>query len=117
MSLQSRMTGVATILRGKVTAGKRQAPTTHLAGLKCTQLFPAGTGQGDPGRLGVLVEQGLLQSLANVYEVFVQGSHDIKPGDVLSVNAGQYTVAAAAPWQRPNSAEYFMHLTVEKILQ
>lgn len=112
MSLQTRMTVEATILRAKVTAGKRQPPVTHLVGLKCTRLFPA-----DVGRMGALVEQGLLQSLSNVYETFLQGGYDIKAGDVLSVNGGQYTVAAVAPWSKPNSDEYFMHLTVEKILQ
>lgn len=112
MSLQSLMVNEATILRGTVAAGKRQIPTTHMVGLKCTNLFAA-----DGGRVGALVEQGLLQSLANVYETFVQGNHDIKAGDVLMVAGIQYTVRDPAIWQKPNSGEYFMHLTVEKILQ
>lgn len=112
MSLQTRLTLEATILRGSIVAGKRQAPMTHLVGLKCTQLYPA-----DGGRVGALIEQGLLHSLANAYEAFLGGMHDIKSGDVLRVNGESYTVAAPAPWKKPNSDEYFMHLTVEKILQ
>lgn len=112
MSLQSRMVKAGMILRAKVASGKRQNPATHLVGLKCTNLFPA-----DSARAGALVEQGILQALTNVYETFLQGNHDIRPGDVLVVDGAQYTVAAVAPWQKPNSAEYFMHLTVEKILQ
>lgn len=112
MTLLQRATKSATIKRASVASGKRQSPTTHLSGLKCTNLWPA-----DSGRLGQLVEVGLIESLVNVFETIMVGNHDIRPGDILVVDTVEYVIRGAAQWEYPRSTDYFTHLTVEKVLQ
>lgn len=112
MSLKRRCTNTVSTKRATVSGGKRQNPTTYLSGLKCTNLF-----QADAGRAGALVEQGLIESLVNAFETFVLGNHDIRPGDLLIVSSTEYVIRGAAAWDYPGGTDYFMHLTVEKILQ
>lgn len=112
MSLKRRCNQDASTKRATIAGGKRQNPTTHLTGLKCTNLYPA-----DAGRAGALVEQGLIQSLVNVYETILLGNVDILPGDLLVVGSDEYVIRAAAAWQFPKGGGYHMQLTVEKILQ
>lgn len=112
MTLKARCIQTASTKRATVTAGKRQNPTPYLSGLKCTLLYAA-----DGGRSGALVQQGIIESLVNVYESFVLGAYDILPGDLLIIGSAEYVIRAAATWQKPSGGEYYMHLTVEKILQ
>ena len=112
MSLARRCVNTVSTKRAVVASGKRQNPTTNLAGLKCTNLYPA-----DSGRAGALVAQGLIQSIVNVYETTLLGNHDIRPGDLLVLGSVEYLIHGAAAWQFPGGTTYFMYLTVEKILQ
>jgi hypothetical protein len=116
MSLIRRATKTAAVLRSVITTGKRQNPSAHLSGLKCTQLYPA-----DVSRLGQLVQlgggEGGLESLVNIFETIMIGNHDIRPGDILVVDTVRYVIRGAAQWDYPIGANYFMQLTVEKILQ
>lgn len=112
MSLKRRCIKPASVLRAAIIGGKRQTPSAHLSGLKCTQLYPA-----DVSRLGQLVQLGQLESLVNAYETFLIGNHDIRPGDILVVDDVRYVIRGAAQWDYPAGSDYFMHLTVEKILQ
>jgi len=117
-SLARRANKDAAVLRAELAAGKRQSPSAHLSGLKCTKLYPA-----DASRLGQLIHSGqaggeaLLSGIHNLFESIMVGNHDIRPGDILVVDSQRYVIRGAAQWDYPSEGAYFMHLTVEKILQ
>jgi hypothetical protein len=90
MTAFSRMATVtASTKRTVASAGKITAPTTNLASLQVTPLYPV-----DPEikqRLALNTPHELLQC-------FTEGAPDVKEGDVLVVAGIDYPIKSVADW-------------------
>lgn len=108
--LRDIATATITIRRAALTTGKRDPATATqtLAGVACTPFSAA-----DTGRLGALQQNGLIQSISEVYETVIIGLYDIRVNDVATHEGVDYLVVATASW--PTVAA--MHVTMERVLQ
>ena len=95
----------ALIKRAAIVAGKRGAPTTHLSGLQCTQMYPTST--------GVQLRAGMDTPHAT-WSLFIIGQHDIRQGDWLSLDGSDYTIQGLQVWEFPGEQGAYTQLTVEE---
>jgi hypothetical protein len=87
-----------------LAGGKRGAPVTHLASLRCMPLDPV-----DPElrqRLALNTPHELLQT-------FVDGALDVVEGDFLAVGGTDYPIRSCAEWEWRGSR--FAHLVLEDL--
>lgn len=75
-----------------------------------TKMFPS-----DPGRLGALLAEGTIQTIYNMFDVYVLGLPAVLVGDILVSGDTEYTVRAVALWRR--EIDPFTQLTIELIKQ
>lgn len=83
-------------------SGGKGPPATYLVGLKCTPLDPVDAQTHAAMQLGTAFK--LLQT-------FLEGTPDIKDGDVLVVGSVEYPIKSAMQWNNPD----YVHLIVEKL--
>lgn len=88
MSLYAEFMTVACSRKRKAMAGT----STTLGSLFCTPLAPADMATRES--LG-------LKAPHVVYEVHLEGTPDIKKGDVLVIGSAEYQIHDAAPWLMP----------------
>jgi hypothetical protein len=88
-----------------VSGGKRGAPATEIAELSCTPL--------DPVQPEVAFRAGL-ENPFELLETFVDGTLDIKEGDILVVGSREYPIKSAAEWTWRRSGSRFLHLILEE---
>lgn len=91
-------------------ARSRGTETVSFPDLSCTPAYPA-----DPGKLGALLQENIIKSMYNVFDVFVNGLPATREGDTLALNEISYLIRAVAPWRSTHCN--FTHLTVEQIKQ
>lgn len=86
-------------------------PVDFLTGLRMSYPIPA-----DPSGLTGLRELNVIQTLVNVYWVFVEGVPDIRAGDVVVVDGEEYVVRLPQPQQVPDVLNIgsYTRLAVEK---
>lgn len=108
--LRKLATEECSIRRASVANGERDPADAAqiLADLACTPFSAA-----DTGRLGALQQNGLIQSISEVYETVIIGLYDIRVNDVAMHEGVDYLVVATASW--PTVAA--MHVTMERVLQ
>ena len=100
------LTVTASTKRAPVMAsGKRGAPTTQVASLKCTPLDPV-----DPELAQRLALDTPMESLQTFVTAAV-GS--IVEGDILTVAGVDYPIRACSEWSWRN--ETFLHLVIEDL--
>lgn len=107
-SFNRMATVTASTKRATLSSGKRGAPATYLASLACTPLDPA-----DPSMRAEIQQRFKLQTPVELLQTFVDGSLDIKEGDVLVVSTVEYPVRSAAEWMFRGSR--YLHLMVEEL--
>lgn len=106
MSILQRTTATASTYR---RTGNERTESLHLSGLAVVPPFP-----GDWRNLGMLQQEGVIQTIYNVFETFVAGSVDVLVGDFIEINGERYTVRSVADWgMRP--IQPVTHLTIEKV--
>jgi hypothetical protein len=87
-----------------LATGLRSTPATEIASLSCTPLDPV-----DPE-----VRRRLqLETPHELLETFVDGSLDIKEGDILVVGSTEYPIKSVAEWTWQDSK--FLHLVIEEL--
>lgn len=108
--LRDIATATIAIRRAALATGKRDpaTATTVLSGLMCTPLSAA-----DVNRLGALIQNGLIQSVSQIFETVIIGVHDVQVNDLAVVGDATYLVVAVAAW--PTIAA--THVTLERVLQ
>jgi len=87
-----------------VSSGKRGAPATHVASLKCTPLDPAGS---------EIRERYLLNGPEIILQTFVDNGVDIRYGDTLVVAGAEYPIKVAENWTWRGTS--FLMLLVEQL--
>ena len=88
--------------RATIVGGKRTGAVVNLSDIKATPLDPA-----DP-KIRALPHLDIPQTLL---QTFIDGSHDIVNGDVLTNAAGdEYPILSVAPWEWRGSE--YMHLII-----
>jgi len=95
----------AIIKRATIVAGKRGAPTVHLSGLQCTQMYPVST--------DTQLRAGMDTPHAT-WSLFLVGQHDIRQGDWLALDGSDYTIQGLQVWEFPKGQGVYMQLTVEE---
>lgn len=111
MSSFERLSTVsASTKRASVSSGKRGTPTTNLSGLSITPLDAA-----DPAVRGELQERLGLETPFALLQTFVNGSPDIREGDVLVVGSSEYPIRAVTDWAAGASAPAYLRLIVEDL--
>ena len=103
-------TVTASTKRASVSSGKRGTPTTNLSNLSITPLDPA-----DPATRGELQERLGLETPFALLQTFVDGSLDIREGDVLVVGSSEYPIRAITDWAAGASAPAYVRLIVEDL--
>lgn len=88
-------------------------PITHITDLKCMMPMPSGV-----GRASALQEAQIVNTLTRVYETYLNGHHDIEPGDHAVIDGREYVIRAAAKWDNrailPTTP--ITHLTLEELI-
>lgn len=74
-----------------ISSGKAGAPSTNIASLQCTPLYPVANASEWRETLG-------LKTLVNLMQSFVQGDLDIIAGDVLVIGSDEYPVRFVNPY-------------------
>ena len=103
------MTDLSFAFLATVTANTKRASLTggyapYLYDLKCMPLAP----------LDAETRKRLdLNTPHMVFETFVEGSYDIRKGDILVIDSVEYPIRSAAPW--PMFSETRFHLVVEDL--
>jgi|GEM_PF-2377943 len=103
-------TVTASTKRATMVAGKKGAPMTYIASLKCTPLDP----------VSAEIQQRMqLKTPHEVLQSFVDGPLDIVEGDVLVVGTKEYPIKSVAEWTFDPSTDSgqgkFLHLVVEDL--
>ena len=97
--------------RAEKASGRVGAPVAYLSGLRSSDAFPA-----EASGLGGLHESQVVQTLTDVFLIFVRGDHDIEAGDIAVINDEEYIVRMSQTYPAPKilAASSFMRLTVER---
>lgn len=66
-----------------------------LSDLRCSVLFAA-----DVQRLGQLQQLGIIKTVYQVFECFVDGLQDIRHGDEVEIGGARYIVRGVSQWGR-----------------
>lgn len=108
--LRHLATSTCTILRAALANGERDPATATpvLSGLDCTPVSAA-----DVSNLGALRQEGLIQSVSQVFETVVITTAEIRVSDLATVDDVAYIVVAAAAWPTMGAT----HVTLERVLQ
>jgi len=108
--LKAMASMTCSIKRPMLANGQRNpaSATTVLSALKTTP-----PGMADVCNLGAMQQNGLIQSVSQVYETTLIGLHDIRPNDLAVIDNITYLVVAVAPWPTIGA----MFLTMERVLQ
>lgn len=88
----------------EIVSGKRGSAVTKIVSLKCTPLDPV-----DPE----LRQRLQIDTPHEVLQTFIDGSLDVKEGDLLVVAGKEYPVRSAADWAWRTWA--YRHLIVEDL--
>lgn len=103
-SFSKQATVTASTKRATLSGGKKGTPTTFISSFKCTPLDP----------VDAEVQQRLqLQGGHEVLQTFVEGSIDIKEGDVLVVGEVEYPIRAVGNWTWKSTV--YRHLVIEEL--
>ena len=102
-SFNHQATVTASTKRASVVSGKRGAPTTYVASLKCTPLDPVNSELAQ--RLG-------LDSAFELLQTFMEAV-DVAEGDVLVVGTKEYPVKYVGDWTWRNAV--CRHLVLEDL--
>lgn len=97
--------------RAAKVAGVVGEPTEFLTGLRMTYPIPA-----DPSGLMGLRETNVIQTLYNVFWIFVEGTPDIRTGDLILVDGQEYIVRLPQPQPTPSviASGSYTRLAVER---
>jgi len=108
--LRTLATSTMTVKRAALADGERDpsGATTIASGLACTPPSSA-----DVNRMGVLQQNGLIQSVSLVFETMVIGLPDVQVNDVAVVDGVSHLVVAVAHWPTMPAT----HVTMERVLQ
>lgn len=89
-------------------------PSTHLEDLRVSYPIPV-----DPSGLTGLRETNVIQTLTEVYWIFVNGVHDIATGDRIVVDGTEYIIRLDQPQPTPAvmAKGAYTRLTVERIVK
>lgn len=98
------------IRRTTLANGERDpsAATVIATGLGCTPLSSA-----DVRSLGALQQNGLIQSVSQVFETVLVSLADVQVNDIAVIDDVTYLVVAVAVWPTMSA----QHLTLERVLQ
>lgn len=106
MSIVLKATKTATTYR---RSGNDRTEAVNLSGLSVSPMYPA-----DVQRLGQMQMLGVINSVVNIFDCFVIGSHDILQGDSIEVDGARYAVRGVADWA-DRAVQPVMQLTVELV--
>lgn len=108
--LRNLATSTCAIRRVSLADGKRDPANaaTTIQGLACTPPSAA-----DVARLGALQQNGLIQSVSQVFDAVIIGTHDLRVNDIAVIDGVTHLVVAVAPWPTIGAT----HVTLERILQ
>lgn len=95
-----------------MSGGKRGQPVAvdGLAALPCLPLAPV-----QPARAQELIARWKFPAAVVLLETWVAGKHDIRHGDVVVLDGGEYPVRAVAAWTAFGGAGEHTHLVVEDV--
>jgi len=95
----------ASTKRATLTGGLRGDPTTYLTDLSISSLDPVTAELAM--RIGTKAPEELLQT-------FIEGVHDVREGDYLTVNGRDYPIRSCAEWDW-DTDNLFMQVVLEDI--
>jgi len=108
LSFDRLLTETASTQRATVNTGtgKRTAPSTNLASVTCTRLYPADQE----------VRQRLqLQTPHELYQVFVDGDVDVIEGDLWVQSTKTYTVRSVGDWPWHGTSDDYKTIVLEEL--
>lgn len=108
--LRHMATSTCTIRRAALANGERDpsAATVIATGLGCTPPSSA-----DVRSLGALQQNGLIQSISQVFETVIVSLADVQVNDIAVIDDVTHLVVAVAAWPTMGA----LHVTLERVLQ